>query len=310
MTIRAIPLSERLGVEVQGLDLREPLSAAQRGELLALMDVHAMLVFRGQKLSPEGQISVVNLFGPVADEYEEGRLYTELSNKGGRLGEGPLPFHSDLTYTPSPFLYISLYGETLQGAAAPTEFVSLVRGYSTLPRELKARVEGRSTTHMHQHVEGADVIRTLPDFAPEPDKSEYPTLEQFPRWTWPVVRTHPRTGKPMLYVSEMHSHIVGPDREEAEALLADLFNHLYARENVYTHHWAEGDLVLWDNLAVQHGRRSFAGLGAVRTLRRVIATEEGRSAYQVYALDGREYPKLYRTVFREPETAGAPGSRT
>jgi taurine dioxygenase len=309
MTIRAIPLSEHLGAEVQGLDLREPLSAAQRGELRALMDAHALLVFRGQDLSPEDQVRVVNLFGPVADEYEEGRLYTELSNKGGRLGEGALPFHSDLTYTPSPFLFISLYGEHLDGAAAPTEFVSLTHGYATLPAELKARIEGRSTTHMHQHVEGAEVIRTLPDFRPEPGKSEYPTLDQFPRWTWPVARTHPRTGKLMLCVNEMHSHIVGPDREEADALLADLFNHLYASRNVYTHRWAEGDLVLWDNLAVQHGRRSFAGLGAVRTLRRVIATEEGRSAYQIYALDGREYPKLYARVFRDSDAAGGAGAR-
>ena len=62
--------------------------------------------------------------------------------------------------------------------------------------------------------------------------------------------------------------IVGLDEPSSEALLAELWSELYAPTNVYTHHWRVGDLVVWDNIAVQHARDDVVG-GSGRTLRRV-----------------------------------------
>jgi len=41
---------------------------------------------------------------------------------------------------------------------------------------------------------------------------------------------------------------------ESDALLAELFDYLYAPQNIYTHDWQPGDLVVWDNITVQHCR--------------------------------------------------------
>ena len=41
---------------------------------------------------------------------------------------------------------------------------------------------------------------------------------------------------------------------------------MYAPDNVYEHTWQVGDLLVWDNLALQHARDAVNGR---RTLRRV-----------------------------------------
>jgi taurine dioxygenase len=69
----------------------------------------------------------------------------------------------------------------------------------------------------------------------------------------PVVRTHPVTGRKGLFVNEAHTpSLVGMSREESDKLLAQLFRHITQPEFVYTHHWQPGDLLMWDNAAVQH----------------------------------------------------------
>ena len=61
------------------------------------------------------------------------------------------------------------------------------------------------------------------------------------------------------------------DPEESEALLQELFAHLYGPANTFEHAWRSGDLVAWDNLAVQHARGPVQQDGPTRTLRKVIS---------------------------------------
>jgi taurine dioxygenase len=69
----------------------------------------------------------------------------------------------------------------------------------------------------------------------------------------PVVRTHPVTGRNGLFVNEGHtSHLVGMPKAESDALLAELYAHIVKPEFQYVHHWQAGDLLMWDNAAVQH----------------------------------------------------------
>ena len=90
-----------------------------------------------------------------------------------------------------------------------------------------------------------------------------------PQARHPALLPHPDTGAPILYVSEMQTdHLVGMSSEESEQLLAEAFATLYRPENCYEHRWRPGDLVVWDNLALQHGRGPIVD-GDRRSLRRV-----------------------------------------
>src|SRR5262249_621596 len=87
----------------------------------------------------------------------------------------------------------------------------------------------------------------------------------------PVARIHPRTGRQMLYVSQQCTiDILDVTPEENEELLEELFDHLYADERVLKHEWRDGDLVVWDNVAVQHARGVVDLEGPERTLRKVF----------------------------------------
>jgi taurine dioxygenase len=143
----------------------------------------------------------------------------------------------------------------------PTIYASAVRGWDALPDDLRARVDGRTAVHMTGQQARGDTKTLL--------KSQHETVRST---TKPVAHRHPRTGRTMLYVSQMMtSEIEGLPSDESEALLEDLFAHLYDPTYSWTHEWRECDLVVWDNLAVQHARPDLATEGPVRTLRKVIA---------------------------------------
>src|SRR5262249_15972135 len=95
---------------------------------------------------------------------------------------------------------------------------------------------------------------------------EHPIGEHDPQEWQPIPKLHPRTGEPLLYLTDLHTACVDgdPDGSPLDALLA----HLYAAPNGYEHHWRLGDLLVWDNFALQH-RREDVTEQTPRTFRRV-----------------------------------------
>ena len=105
-----------------------------------------------------------------------------------------------------------------------------------------------------------------------------------------VVGHQSSTGRPYLFVNEdMTGTIIGMSEQESDELLDELFSYLYAKENVYEHSWQQGDIVIWDNLAVQHARRAITS-SASRTLQRVTIAEIGY--YEQTPVDLPSFDKL------------------
>ena len=91
-------------------------------------------------------------------------------------------------------------------------------------------------------------IRTVQEHAPTPEQ-----LASVPDTEMAVVRVHPVTKRNCLFVNEGHtSSLVGMPRAEGDALLAELYAHITQPEFIYGHSWRPGDLLMWDNIAVQH----------------------------------------------------------
>jgi alpha-ketoglutarate-dependent taurine dioxygenase len=270
-------LSDAVGVEVLGVDLRE-LDAADAAELRRLLAEEHLLAVRGQELSTEDQVRVVGLFGTVDDELGDGAASYYISNArpDGQLGEVQLRFHSDWTWTPAPVVVASLYAEEIAGPCPPTRFANAARACEQLPADLRARLAALSAVHMSYKPaevhEAYSTRRRLPDLPADIEFGDAPHTTQ------PVVAADPLSGAPVLFVNSFYtSHIVDLPLDEGEVLLADLFERIEAPGNVYEHAWTTGDLVVWDNWAVQHARAPFHGTGARRTLRRVSTTERGES---------------------------------
>jgi alpha-ketoglutarate-dependent taurine dioxygenase len=267
------------GTEITGLD---PVAALEDGDtrrvLRELFDARGVLVFRDLDVDQLTQTNLVRMLiglEPVVD-LEDGRgrrdpFYVSNKEENGGAPYGRLLFHSDMQWSEHTFQILSLYGVEVDPDASPTLFASATSGWATLPDDLRAKVAGLSALQGHddeytaKRVGDPDVLVT--------------TFDKVDMRATPVGLAHPRTGATVLYVSQqMTREVVGLAPAESEALLEQLFEHLYRPENVYEHHWRHHDLVAWDNIAVQHARPNVELQGPVRTLRKVFAPLPPRNA--------------------------------
>jgi len=272
------PIAAFGGADVSGVNLRKAYGEDVRAELLRLFDAHHILLFRNQELQPEDQIRALGIFGNVIDENADGIRHTYVSNvrPDGLLGTRGLPYHSDFSFLKHPAQVLSLYGADVVGEPEPTTYINAVRAAAHLPADLRRRLEGMTAMHVHDYsVDGGKNpdhgrVRLL-------ELPAMPPYATHPRASYPLIVKLPRTGTPLLRVTQFHtSHIEGLSSTESEAIIQDLFGRLYSEDNMYAHRWKQGDLVVWNNIAIQHGRKPFQGLAraARRTLCRVAVMDQ------------------------------------
>ncbi|MEO5842610.1 MAG: TauD/TfdA family dioxygenase [Acidimicrobiales bacterium] len=250
-------LSSAFGVEAVGLDLYAPLTGDTRSTLRAAYRRGHLVLVRGDCVAMETQREFASLFGPVIDS-----AYVSNARPDGIIRNGALLFHSDLAFTPHPYLGLSLHAIELPASGSSTFFVDAVAAFRALPLVLRDRVQGLTATHAFD-------LQTQ-----QGDSSAYrePVPAHAERAIHPVVLVHPATGDGVLYVNEMQTERINElERAESDELIAALFAHLYSGEFTYEHRWQVGDLIVWDNVAVQHARRDPGG--GTRTLQRVTLAE-------------------------------------
>lgn len=257
--IRVVPL-EAFGAEIV-LDLAGDLDEQVRTALRDLLAEHHLLVFRGQQLDLDRQVAVIAGLGSViADEPDSTRISNQSADDG--LGPLELSFHSDLSFSPEPYRVMSLAAVELRDGASSTRFANAVDAYASLPDDVRRRLDGLQALNVFS--------RNLSGRNREQD-----LVESDPRIVGPVVKLHPDTGEPLLWVNaNATDRVLGLPPAESEELLDVLFAALYDDGNVQEHVWSNGDVVIWDNLAVQHARGDVSGVG-IRILQKVVAGPMG-----------------------------------
>jgi taurine dioxygenase len=248
------------------------LDASSVGQLRSAFDDRQVLVFRDLDLPTDAHRYLCGLLvgnHPPADRASaeaNTHLYsTRISNKDedGNAPHGRLLFHADGMWSEEPQELLSLYGEKVEPPAVPTVFVSAVRGWEQLPDDLRTRIDGATAVHATgQRDRGGFRAGELLEARRTAERSH----------ATPLPKIHPRTGRPILYVSQMMTtEVEGLTPEESERLLEKLFDILYDPARSFEHDWRTGDLVVWDNLAVQHARGTVTHEGPERSLRKVMA---------------------------------------
>jgi taurine dioxygenase len=267
-------LGERLGAEISGVDLAQPLDEATFGEIAKAFFDNQVVVFREQRLTPEQQIAFTRRFGELEHHvrresclpgFPEILVVSNVVDEQGRaIGtqDAGRFWHSDLSYKRAPSLLSALYALEVPvkngRVLGDTGFASAIAAFAALPVATKRRLEGLRNVHSYRYYreknaraqkeEAASSGRVVQEHTPsEAQLASVPDIEM------PLVRTHPVTGRKALFVNEAHtSHIVGLSPAESEALLVELYRHIVRPEFIYTHRWRAGDLLMWDNCAVQH----------------------------------------------------------
>jgi len=269
--MKIMPIDGRIGAEVD-LDLGGDWvdSPEDVKELREAFAQFHLLLFRDPTLTPESQIRLMETVGLQPDEWTNGDRYGFLSNT---LAIAPNDgqhnaylFHSDLMWKDQPINSISLYATVVPDDPAPTIFASGVGAATALPADLRARIEGEK---------GLFII----DFTGGDKRySEETASPEAPRATQTVLYDDPVSGRTSLVVDSLFfDKFVGWDFGESEALRAELHGYLYDPANLYRHDWQVGDLVIWNNVALQHARPELPAKGE-RTHRRVSGTISSATA--------------------------------
>jgi taurine dioxygenase len=260
------PTGQGLGAEISGVALSgdddERTVQLVRDTVLR----HGLVVLRGQDLTPDQQVAVtrrmyplrpapkkVNVYAPPGRP--EMQIISNIVEDGRRIGfaDAGLWWHCDQSWTRNPELFIGLHAVQVPRrdgtVLGDTCWISTTAAYDALAPATKERIAALRAVHSYtlmieRLVELGRLTR--PEMTEE-QAQEMVDVEQ------PVVRTHPVTGRPILFVNESFTrHVIGLSAEASQALLDELFAHLQQPAFTYRHSWREGDYVLWDNSATQH----------------------------------------------------------
>lgn len=227
---------EPFGVEVHA-DLSGPLSPEQQSALVRLVDRHGIVVARGQPPMSLGQHRA--LCAPL------GRIETYdleyLALDDAVLNRDRMAHHSDFAYAHTPYKYLSLLAIDLVEGESTTTFANGALAYRRLSPEQRKRLAPLTTSACSADHRGRNIGYDLVDGVPTAVRA--------------AVIHHHRTAHPILYVNEaQHGRFNELGRTESDALFEELFAILYAPDAILTHHWRPGDLLIFDNWSVQHGR--------------------------------------------------------
>ena len=247
-TITAVPLTPTIGAEIEGVDLRGPITDDVFTAIQAALLAHQVIFFRDQDISVEKQMELGARFGTLVahpnDPGLEGHpevmiIHADAASKRV-AGES---WHSDVSCEQEPPMGSILRIFELPESGGDTAFASMYAAYEALSEPMKTFLGGLTAVH-----DGAPYYRSVNERIGRDDGGR-----SYPRAEHPVIRTHPESGRKALFVNEMFTtRIAGLPRAESDAILRFLFAHVQKPEFQCRFRWAKNSMAFWDNRCVQH----------------------------------------------------------
>ena len=264
MALQFVPLGEAAGVEVRGIDPREPVTGPDLETLISAWRDNLVLLIRGTALADPELIAFARVFGaldppgpnlygaPFLPDFPELNVISNVVKDGqpiGGLGAGEAVWHADMTYQDRPPKAAVLHAIELPESGGDTYFANMITAYETLPGGLKQRIEGRAAIHDAAHNSAGQLRKGYKETA---------DVSQTPGARHPLVRTDPDTGRKGLFLGRRpHSYIVGLEVAESEDLLDALWDHATQSRFAIAHQWRVADTLIWNNLCLLHRRDPF-----------------------------------------------------
>jgi len=254
--------------QVDGLDVRKPLSDKDRQSIENAMDVFGVLVFPNQVIDDEQQFAFSANFGKMEkatgdiNAHAERRLSMDINdisnlNKDGQVldrydrnrlfGLGNMLWHSDSSFKATPAKYSLLSARLLPDSGGNTEFADMRAAWDTLPLKMQQECEGLVCEHSQIYSRGK---LGFTDFTDEERQKWQPVLQR-------LVRKHPSSQRRSVYLSSHIGTIVDWPVPEARLFIQDLEEHATQPQFVYAHQWRQWDLLMWDNRVLMHRARRY-----------------------------------------------------
>lgn len=263
-TICIEPTTATLGAIVTGIELRS-MTNEQWTEIEAAFHEHAVLVFPGQHLTPEEQTSFGRRFGELSIE---SLVFTNCAEDGSVLPPddalvrhlaGNEGWHTDSSFAERAAKASILSAHRVPPEGGETEWADMRAAYDALDRTTREHVQEMSAFHSLYYSQariGIEPSATAAGNARLVGQAvrDAVVVEAPQR---PLVKVHPVTGRPALFVGRHAYGIPGLDLSDSTALLDRLIDEACRPPRVYAHLWRPGDIAVWDNRCVLHRARPY-----------------------------------------------------
>jgi alpha-ketoglutarate-dependent 2,4-dichlorophenoxyacetate dioxygenase len=273
-----ISLGPGFAVELRGVNVAEVVTdAAVYSAVRAAFEEHSVLVFRGQKVDDDSQLTFSRCFGPpevtkigsqgtgthfviLSTIGEDGKVVPAdhrlaLRNRANQL------WHTDSSFKRIPALTSVLSARIIPALGGETEFVSTRLAFERLEPKLRAKLENTFAWHDYAHSRG----RIAPDLASPEERAALPPQ------CWRLVWKNPANGRGALYLASHAYAIEGMEPTAGKKLLDELMAVATAPGTSYVHSWRSGDIVMWDNRATMHRGRPWPAHEARLMVRTTIS---------------------------------------
>ncbi len=262
------------GARVGGVTREAAADDGVRAELNELFERYGVLVFTDVEPTPQMQVAVSTVFGPLKDHPSQAtpRAGGELGvieirhepnqpgmvRLGGEVLSQWLPWHFDHCYNDELNRAGVLRAVEVAPEGGLTGFVDGIALYDAISPELRERIAGETVVYAMDVIldnlrfgRPADFEEVVPSREAEAVMTEFADR---PRALHPAVWTR-APGEKVLHVSPwMAKGLVGHEDAEGDALLAEVCEEIFdvARDLSYFHQWRPTDMLIWDNWRVLH----------------------------------------------------------
>jgi taurine dioxygenase len=267
------PLHPQFGCEIKGVSLDEAVSDAIFPMIYDAFLRYQFILFRDVDLPPATQVALARRFGEVQvhvmnqyhgyADHPEIYVLSNLDQNGQPNGrhpdKGTLFWHTDGSWRPTPGLATMMYSERVPEAGGHTEFASTYEAYDRLSPEMKARLGSLNAIH------NLDFSRTR-RHGEEPMTEEQ--KRKVPPVPHPVIRRHPETDRPALFLGDHAETIEGMDYQKGRDLIEHLMATSITDDMIYSHKWQPRECAIWDNRCTLHRATGFDTAQHIRVMRR------------------------------------------
>ena len=270
------PLTDALpfGARVTGVSADNVKSESVRAQLRDIFERRGVLVFEGVDSSPELQLELSRVFGPLREHAMKGTPRVDngamavvmdlnfhpddadIYEVNGRQLSGWINWHYDACYTDRLYRAGLLRAIAIPAEGGMTGFADGIQLYQAISPALRAKFENAGIIYhaklmmINQRFgmpKQFRAIRVRPGTLNLLAQSE-----NAPRAIHPAIWTR-QSGEKVLHVSPWQAAgIEGHEDPEGDALLETLCQEIYARMTPYWHKWQPTDMVIWDNWRFVH----------------------------------------------------------
>lgn len=265
--IEVTPITGACGCEIGGVDTSRPLDSETLAEVMLAFEHFLVILFRGQRLSPEQHKAFSRYFGELM-ELPQAPIYGSHTDMQEVRREAAEPasvvpsfehFHTDSPFLERPPLCIAMRALDVPRYGGDTAFANMYLVYEDLSEGLKRTLDALEVVYSGKDIWSKNA-KLEKDKQLRLRESHSYTEDQLES-IHPAVRRHPRTGRKALYVTTAYfKRFVGWSEEESRALLGYLQS---LPQRIQYHcrvRWRPDTLIVWDNRFLQHrGVHDYSG---------------------------------------------------